>query len=126
MGDKNYKRTSGEKNRMNQSVYLARPLFDNPNIRLLPSGTRYEVQPNGSWKRISAKEQIISCRRKIRYCDEVTARAAVSLICEHMKLQRQYVYKCHVCRGWHASKKHQGRRGRVTKDELYDQRKQHE
>lgn len=51
-----------------------------------------------------------SCRSKLRYCDDMTARAAGQLYMEHAekagKPRRQlYVYKCPLCRGWHLSKR---------------------
>jgi len=57
---------------------------------------------------------IIACRRKLRYSDEVSARAAASVICERHELVSVGIYRCKVCSGWHVSTNRRSRRWSVT------------
>jgi hypothetical protein len=58
--------------------------------------------------------EIANCKKKRRHPDEVTARAAASVVCEEYNMLSVGIYKCRHCNGWHVTTKHRARRWRVT------------
>lgn len=59
-----------------------------------------------------------ACRDKRYYPDECTARAGAMLAVELDPIKTElWIYKCRECRGWHLTKRRQGRTYKVTADE---------
>jgi hypothetical protein len=50
------------------------------------------------------------CESKLRFADELTARAAGQHDGEKYQT-RMFVYQCHICRGWHLTRKPQRKPG---------------
>ena len=49
------------------------------------------------------KKNVANCQHKVRYADELGARAAVSVLCEQYPDKKMGVYLCPVCSRWHAT-----------------------
>lgn len=68
---------------------------------------------------ISEKEKEI-CAKKIRYSDELTARAAASYWCVQKDRKKSYIYECPVCKGYHVTtKRRKSRKYTVTQETTY-------
>lgn len=50
------------------------------------------------------KKGQLNCSAKIRYSDESSARASVSLYCEQYNVEKMYIYSCPHCKRWHGTK----------------------
>lgn len=57
----------------------------------------------------AARRRVRTCESKIRFADELTARAATMAYLEsHRDVPKLFLYPCPHCRGWHrTSKRHQ-------------------
>lgn len=58
----------------------------------------------------------VTCRKKRRYPDELTARAAAMWSISQSETERLWVYACELCKGWHLTSRPNGRRRLVTED----------
>tara|TARA_R110000824_G_scaffold379016_2_gene570833 strand:- start:5727 stop:5954 length:228 start_codon:yes stop_codon:yes gene_type:complete len=67
-----------------------------------------------------AKKGLNNCRAKIRYSDELSARANVSVLCERHKTERRFIYACPHCSGWHATKQFHPTAIPVTAENTFD------
>ncbi len=58
---------------------------------------------------------------KMRYSDELGARAATSVLCDALHQDELFVYKCPHCLGWHATKKQTGniQKRKVTSESTF-------
>lgn len=54
MGDPNYKNETGRRNKLNRRIYIPRVV--GPGIIKNPSGTKYEVQDDGSWRKVKQEQ----------------------------------------------------------------------
>jgi hypothetical protein len=53
----------------------------------------------------SYNKQVIACKQKNRYSDEITARAAaMDSIQKYQNVEKLYVYNCPICSGWHLTR----------------------
>ena len=73
-------------------------------------------------------KSLYNCMEKVRYSDELGARAAASCLCDSFHCDELYVYKCPHCAGWHATSKVKGdiQREKVTPDDPFIQDHRHE
>lgn len=55
MGDPNYKKETGRRNKLNRRIYIPRVV--GPGIIKNPSGTKYEVQDDGSWRKVKQEQK---------------------------------------------------------------------
>lgn len=65
------------------------------------------------------KPKVLTCRKKRRHADELTARAAAMSHIERglADVGELYVYQCPECAGWHLTKSRQ--RAAVTADDPF-------
>ena len=68
------------------------------------------------------------CLGKVRYSDELGARATASVLCTSFGRDELFVYKCPHCIGWHATKKQAGnfQKAKVTPDTTFVFEHRHE
>lgn len=63
--------------------------------------------------------QVANCERKLRWDDELEARAATSFLAGSAPGGRLWIYHCRTCAGWHCTKRNHGLRWLVTQGKPY-------
>lgn len=66
------------------------------------------------------KKGLKNCQVKIRYGDEMSARANISVLCEQHGTSRMFLYKCPHCLGWHATRNFKPNSFFITPENTFD------